>query len=549
MAARFLGAGLRRTMAEAGTVACLLVLPLTFVLRPVLDLAIDLPHGQISEPVDRWPVLGLSMVYVGLLSALLGASRLRRASGRPRRRLAQELGMGAAVVFAIWVGALLAHLAGSLWGGASGVDDPTRARMFGIASPALAGVSAAAATAGYVVARGLVLAWPVWDRLRRAQLVWALTHAQLVAGLTLAVGVALVAQTATGYDIRPPFGPETLPDEAGPAAVFLTWVTTRLLPTVTVLLALCAATALVVLPPAALISYLVLRRTTGRLEALAAAAGTLRSGDLTARVPIGGEDEVARLQASFNAMAGDLERTLRDLEAERDRVAGLLEARRQLVASASHELRTPVATVRGYLESVLGRAAEVPPDLRADLETMESEVARLQGLIEDLFTLSRAAVGRLELHLKPTDAGVVVRRLVETTAPLAWRQRRVEVLAEIAPDLPPARADAQRLAQIVSNLLGNAVRHTPPGGLVAAAVAAEPDVVRVEVRDTGEGIPPDDLPRIFERFYRGRNGDGQGGAGLGLALTRELTEAMGGTVEAASAPGEGSRFTVRLPRA
>ena len=144
--------GPRRAMAEAGTIACLLVLPLSFVLRPVLDLAIDLPHGQISETVDRWPVLGLSMVYVGLLSALLGASRLRRASGRPRRRLAQELGMGAAVVFAIWVGALLAHLAGSLWGGASGVDDPTRARMFGIASPALAGVSAAAATAGYVVA-------------------------------------------------------------------------------------------------------------------------------------------------------------------------------------------------------------------------------------------------------------------------------------------------------------------------------------------------------------------------------------------------------------
>ena len=180
---------------------------------------------------------------------------------------------------------------------------------------------------------------------------------------------------------------------------------------------------------------------------------------------------------------------------------------------------------------------------------MEREIARLQRLIEDLFTLARAAVGRLELRSEPTDAGAVVRRLVETTAPLAWGQRRVEVLAEVAPDLPPARADAHRLEQIVSNLLGNAVRHMPPGGLVAAAVAAEPDAVRVEVRDTGEGIAPEDLPRVFERFYRGRNGAGRGGAGLGLALTKELAEAMGGTVEASSAPGEGSRFTVRLPRA
>src|SRR5206468_6052634 len=103
--------------------------------------------------------------------------------------------------------------------------------------------------------------------------------------------------------------------------------------------------------------------------------------------------------------------------------------------------------------------------------------------IDDLFTLSRAAVGRLALRLEPTDAGAVVRRLVETTAPLAWGQRRVEVLAELTADLPPARADAQRLEQIVSNLLGNAVRHTPPGGLGAAAVTAEPGSRQGEIRD------------------------------------------------------------------
>jgi signal transduction histidine kinase len=110
-----------------------------------------------------------------------------------------------------------------------------------------------------------------------------------------------------------------------------------------------------------------------------------------------------------------------------------------------------------------------------------------------------------------------------------------------------AYADRHRLEQVVSNLLGNAIRHTPPGGLVAAAVTAEPNAVRLDVRDTGEGIRAEDIPHVFERFFRGRSQHGEGGAGLGLALVKELTEAMGGSVEASSALGEGSCFTVRLP--
>jgi signal transduction histidine kinase len=142
-----------------------------------------------------------------------------------------------------------------------------------------------------------------------------------------------------------------------------------------------------------------------------------------------------------------------------------------------------------------------------------------------------------------------VRHVVDTQAPLAWHQRRVQVLDQLGDDLPAARADAERLEQMVSNLVNNAIRHTPPGGLVAVVVAPETDRVRIEVRDTGEGIPLEELPRVFERFYRGNGSDGGVGAGLGLALVKELAEAMGGTVEASSTPGEGSCFTVRLPRA
>jgi signal transduction histidine kinase len=296
-----------------------------------------------------------------------------------------------------------------------------------------------------------------------------------------------------------------------------------------------------------LLAYLLSRRLVRRLEELARAAEALRSGNLAARVPVGGTDEVAQLQRSFNAMAANLELSLGQLAAERDRVSGLLQARRQLVAGVSHELRTPVATMRGYLESALRRDGNVPTDLRADLDTMENELSRLQRLIDDLFMLARAEVGRLELRLEPTDVGALAKRLVTIQAPLAWRQRRVELVAEVADPLPLALVDAQRLEQIVSNLLSNAVRHTPPGGLVAVTVTPDQDNMRVDVHDTGGGIAPEALPRVFERFYHGE--DASGGAGLGLALVKELTEVMGGTVAAASTPGEGTCFSVRLPLA
>jgi signal transduction histidine kinase len=309
-------------------------------------------------------------------------------------------------------------------------------------------------------------------------------------------------------------------------------------------------TLLAVLPPSVILSYFVARRTTRRLETLAAATRALREGDLSARVPVVGEDEVAQLQDDFNVMAADLERATGDIQAERDKVASLLQSRRELIANVSHELRTPVATIRGYLESSLAGNSEAAPELRHDLEVMAREVERLQGLIDDLFTLARAEVDGLAIDLRPTDVDVVVQRRVEAMAPLAWQKGRVEVVAEVSPDLPPALADAGRLEQVLINLLRNGVRHTPPGGIVAVMVAGEADAIRIDVRDTGEGIPTEELPRVWERFYRGEGSRKDGrGAGLGLALVKELVEAMDGTVGVESVVGRGSCFTVRLPQA
>jgi signal transduction histidine kinase len=388
--------------------------------------------------------------------------------------------------------------------------------------------------------------WRFWDRLRRKRLLWALTHAHLM--LVVVMMLLLTALSAIEVTTTPVSGRF---ESDNLAAVFVARLTHSILPLVGVVTVMMVGALMVVLPPSAILSYFVARRTTRRLETLAAATQALREGDLAARVPVVGEDEVAQLQDDFNAMAADLERATSEIQAERDKVASLFQSRRELIANVSHELRTPVATVRGYMESSIAGNDDVPPELQHDLEVMTREIERLQGLIDDLFTLARAEVDGLAMELRPTDVGAVVQRRVEAMTSLAWQKGRVEVVAEVPPDLPPALADAGRLDQVLVNLLRNGVRHTPPGGIVAAVVTVEEDAVCVEVRDTGEGIPSDDLPHVWERFYRGESAriDDDRGAGLGLALVRELTEAMGGTVVVESVVGRGSCFTVRLRRA
>lgn len=375
-----------------------------------------------------------------------------------------------------------------------------------------------------------------WNRLRQRSLVWALTNAHLLV-VVIGSGTLCALIVVTNVYFTRSLEPSILP-----ILVFIGIFT--------------VIAVLAVLPPSALFSYIFASRTTRRLRALAVATNTLRAGDYSVRVPVQGEDEVAQLQTNFNAMAEELAAAVHDLEAERDTVAHLLGARRELVASVSHELRTPVSTLRGYLESARAhwREEDAPPaSLRHDLEIMEHETRRLQSLIEDLFTLARAEVGRLDLRCVPADVGEEVRRIAETVAPLAWQSGRVEVIAEVAPNLPLALVDSNRLNQALQNLLHNGIRHTPPGGIVALSASADArqEHVIVQVKDTGEGIAPDDLPHIFERFYRSDRARMQSasGSGLGLALVKELTEAMGGSVAIESALGQGACFTLTFPRA
>ncbi len=393
-------------------------------------------------------------------------------------------------------------------------------------------VFAALATAFiFLVLRACLRLLLFWNRLRSTHLRWSLTHAHL---MIVVIGAGIISI---------PFAFIVLIVEHNPFNIlaFLFGV-----------LVITAIAIVCVLPPSAVFSFFFTRNLTRRIERLTSATSALRSGDYSIRVAVDGQDEIARLQVDFNAMAIELERTMHELKTERDNVATLLDARRELIASVSHELRTPVATVRSYMESaLLNWEDQPPPTLKQDMQIIEQQTIRLQSLINDLFTLARAEVGRLEMRCEPTNIELLVKRVTDTIAPIAWRGSRVEVLAEVSrieSGFPQGLVDANRLEQILHNLIHNGIRHTPPGGIIVVSASAEQQRIVLQVKDTGDGIAPEELPRIWERFYRAESSRAGSGTGLGLAIVKELTEAMGGAVAVESAPGQGSCFTIYLPR-
>jgi signal transduction histidine kinase len=224
--------------------------------------------------------------------------------------------------------------------------------------------------------------------------------------------------------------------------------------------------------------------------------------------------------------------------------------RRELFANVSHELRTPIATLRGYLENNLKdhtENAQTPPStIWQDLEIMEHEVLQLQERTDELFLLSKTEVGQEAIQSAPCEIRHIVHAIASSYAPLAWNAGKIELVADIPHDVPLVLADAQRLEQALGNLLRNALRHTPPGGIIALVIEVEPQQVALSVEDTGEGIAPEELEHIWERFYQSNKS--RGGAGIGLTLVKDWIEAMGGSVAVESTLGEGSRFTLYLLR-
>lgn len=290
---------------------------------------------------------------------------------------------------------------------------------------------------------------------------------------------------------------------------------------------------------ALLVALLVARQLTRPLRSLTLAARRLAAGERhqPLATPAGASGELGELAHAFNSMAADLARH-EDL-------------RRQLVADIAHELRTPLSVLRLQVESLEDGVEQPSPPV---LNSLSHQVNLLARLVDDLRLLSIADAGQLALALESLDPQTVLERAAAAAAPRA-RQQQIDLRVERNGALPAVRADPQRLAQVLGNLVENALRYTPAGGSVTLRAnqtqptSAPAPCIVFEIADTGPGIPPDDLPHIFNRFYRTDRARARdtGGTGLGLAIVQRLVEAHGGQVSVASAPGAGAVFRVALP--
>jgi len=291
------------------------------------------------------------------------------------------------------------------------------------------------------------------------------------------------------------------------------------------------------------LSYVVARGVTRPLADMVAAAQRMARGEFHERIRVTSTAEVAHLAAILNQMAASLQETFQNLHR-------LEQVRKDFVANVSHELRTPLTAIRGYVEALQDGGKDQPEQLDRFLEIIKANAERLNLIIIDLLLLSKIESGQIPLMQEPVALAGLIDRTVGLLRHLI-EQNQHAVVMNIPPGMPPVLGDEERLGQVFSNLLDNAIKYTPEKGTITISAVADEKFVEVSVADTGIGIPPQDLPRIFERFYRVDKARSRelGGTGLGLSIVKHLVEGHGGTVFVESLPGKGARFVVRLPLA
>lgn len=281
------------------------------------------------------------------------------------------------------------------------------------------------------------------------------------------------------------------------------------------------------------VSTFVTRRLVGPIQRMKAASQRIAAGDYQERVQVATQDELGALALSFNQMA--------------ERLAKTEERRRQLVGDVAHELRTPLANIKGVME---GLSDGVLPADPSTFHQVEREVTRLQRLVQDLEALSRAEAGQLLLEREAVDPATFVAPAAERLLP-QYKDKGVALNVQIPSQLPDVFVDKWRMTQVMTNLLGNALQYTPAGGRVTVTATLSNNQLAVRVADTGVGVSSEHLPHLFERFYRvdeSRSRTG-GGSGIGLTIARHLVEAHGGRIWAESAGlGQGTSFIFTLPR-
>ncbi len=303
--------------------------------------------------------------------------------------------------------------------------------------------------------------------------------------------------------------------------------------------------------PAIVIAAFFARLISSRLGAIINYAGELARGNFRARLACGRNDELGILSRQLTETGEKLQTTVEELERERAELEKLERVRKDFVINVSHELRTPLASIQGYTETLLEGALDDRDNNLRFLSIIRQNAERLGRLVGDLMTLSSLELKTEKLLPACYDVNALLAESVDSMRPLAAK-KGISITLEPAPEGAQAFCDSEAIHQVLGNLLDNALKYTPADGsiTVAAAPAASAPMLEIHVRDTGVGIPPEELPRLFERFYRVDKARSRelGGTGLGLSIVKHLVRAQGGEVRVASEPGRGSDFSFTVPR-
>jgi signal transduction histidine kinase len=428
-----------------------------------------------------------------------------------------SLGLGLAV---IGIGLLIALATAWLWRGFATIERELTIHLLGVAVPPMSAPAPPATTFGQGVGRLLQdpVTWKSLVYLLVEFFFGILALVIVVVSFSLCVTLVTLPFTYVGATILYSQDPTTF---AGTDVVF---PITGQLRGDNLLLSIAACAAGILLT-------LVSLRVLNGIGFAWGQFGRVMLGQSETRLALAGAEAEAAMQRA-RAESADL-------------------SRQELIINASHELRTPVASIRAHVDSLLRPDREVDEETRRYLAIVAQEAERLGVLVDDVLAVARADAGQVQVVVRAVDVGEVVSGVCEALAPLARRARNLSLVGDCPPGLPGVVADRERLAQVLTNLVRNAVNYTQDGGIISVRAEDKDQNVVVSVSDTGIGIPAPELARIFERFYRvdaSRTRD-SGGSGLGLAIARDLVVAMGGTIDAESTPGIGSTFRITLRKA
>jgi len=287
--------------------------------------------------------------------------------------------------------------------------------------------------------------------------------------------------------------------------------------------------------------YVLTRTLSQRIEILNSASQQISRGNLTERVPVTGKDEIAALSATFNQMAGQLQ----EMDAHQKKMR---QSRNVLFAWVGHDLRTPLTSIRAMLEALTDEVVDDPATRKRYLEMAKKEIGYLSRLIDDLIDLARMDAEDLTLKREDVVLPDMISDTLESFYTLA-RQNQIEFTGSVEPGIYLVHVDARMINRVFNNLVSNAIRHTPVHGKVTITAKRANGKIQVTVADNGEGIEEEDLPHIFDRFYRGEKSRSRltGGSGLGLAIARGIIEAHGEVISVESEPKEGTKFIFTLP--